>query len=199
VLNQYMVYHQEDEAQRTNHVVAILEEERQRRAIQVERLRRRLATLILEADSRASESDATLSFAADAWATPKVFKSRLLDLAAEQKGLEAEAAFLKRPAKASEIEQQSAPNDRREQQLADIALRLAGLEGKKAYLLEELRAARVAASRNETTPVEIAFTQAELAREEKVFERIAERKLALQTEMRAPARVRFQRRAEVRK
>jgi capsular exopolysaccharide synthesis family protein len=36
-----------------------------------------------------------------------------------------------------------------------------------------------------------------LAREEKVFEMIASRKLALQTEMRAPARVKFQRRADV--
>src|SRR5262249_8520105 len=37
--------------------------------------------------------------------------------------------------------------------------------------------------------VELEFTRSELEREEKVFEMIASRKLALQTELRAPARV----------
>lgn len=45
--------------------------------------------------------------------------------------------------------------------------------------------------------VEVEFARAELAREEKVFEMIASRKLALQTEMRAPARIQFQQRAQV--
>jgi len=45
--------------------------------------------------------------------------------------------------------------------------------------------------------VEVEFARAELEREERVFEMIASRKLALQTEMRAPARVQLQRRADV--
>jgi uncharacterized protein involved in exopolysaccharide biosynthesis len=49
VADQYMVYHQEDEVQRTNHVVSLLEEERQRRSLQVERLRRRLVDMAEEA------------------------------------------------------------------------------------------------------------------------------------------------------
>jgi capsular exopolysaccharide synthesis family protein len=45
--------------------------------------------------------------------------------------------------------------------------------------------------------VELEFARAELAREDKVFSLIASRKLALQTEMRAPARVKLTRPADV--
>lgn len=44
---------------------------------------------------------------------------------------------------------------------------------------------------------ELAFAKSELAREEKVFEMIAARKLALQTELRAPARVGLRQKASV--
>ena len=43
--------------------------------------------------------------------------------------------------------------------------------------------------------VELEFARAELEREEKVFELIASRKLALQTELRAPARVQLRQKA----
>jgi capsular exopolysaccharide synthesis family protein len=45
--------------------------------------------------------------------------------------------------------------------------------------------------------VELEFARAELDREEKVFELIASRKLALQTELRAPARIQLRRKANV--
>jgi polysaccharide biosynthesis transport protein len=49
----------------------------------------------------------------------------------------------------------------------------------------------------EEKSVELEFARAELARAEKVFELIASRKLALQTELRAPARVQFVQKANV--
>lgn len=61
----------------------------------------------------------------------------------------------------------------------------------KEHLLRRLRERR----KHESKSVELEFAQAELAREQHLYELIATRKLSLQTELRAPTRVRLRQKA----
>jgi hypothetical protein len=75
--------------------------------------------------------------------------------------------------------------------------KLAQLDVKKNLLTIRLKEHLKDSQANSNKSVQLAFARTELAREEKVFELIAIRKLALQTELRAPARVRLRQAASV--
>ena len=75
--------------------------------------------------------------------------------------------------------------------------RLAGLAAKREFLAKHLSELTGNQEERRSKSTELQFARAELERENKVFELIAQRKLALQTEMRAPARVKRVRKAVV--
>jgi capsular exopolysaccharide synthesis family protein len=86
---------------------------------------------------------------------------------------------------------------KRERAIAILRDELEEVEARKTLLSRRFNdQVREMQSGDEKT-VELEFARAELAREDKVFELIASRKLALQTEMRAPARVSLTRGADV--
>ena len=86
---------------------------------------------------------------------------------------------------------------KRERLVATLREELETAEARKALLSKRFAdQVREMQSGDEKT-VELEFARAELEREDKVFELIAARKLALQTEMRAPARVSLTRGADV--
>lgn len=85
----------------------------------------------------------------------------------------------------------------REQEVAKIDMQLKSIEARRELLSNRLKGQISDAQAGEVKSIELGYQQAELAREEKVFEMIAERMLALQTESVAPARVYLLRKAEV--
>ena len=277
VAAEYMVFHADDDSQRSQRVIDILEVERQRRALDVDRLRKRLVDLaeevtgkdpyggtvtdvqralnplgslfesLTDAEAEREELKAQLQFLTESHPLVKdsFESSRLLDLGVDNLP---EVAEKQATIKAIKAEMEQIKNDvikevknprwedrptyvklkkelqQREQELIefkseqretilvqrreerkfereqDIAKTRRQLE-----LLDrrhELLSKRFADQLNELQTgegksVELEFARAELAREEKVFELIASRKLALQTEMRAPARIQLTRKADV--
>lgn len=85
----------------------------------------------------------------------------------------------------------------RQQSIATMEGELAKLDMKKKLLSEQFGRQTKGLKDVGAKCVQFEFAKAELAREEKIFELIAARKLALQTEMRAPARVRLKKKADV--
>jgi uncharacterized protein involved in exopolysaccharide biosynthesis len=85
----------------------------------------------------------------------------------------------------------------RQQALEQIDAELAILDAKKGVLTSRIDKQVVERKTGGMKSVQFEFARAELAREEQVFELITERKLALQTELRAPAQVRLRKKARV--
>jgi capsular exopolysaccharide synthesis family protein len=78
-----------------------------------------------------------------------------------------------------------------------IEQQLASLEIKHKLLEAKFKEDFAGIQAGNTKSVELTFAKAELEREEKVFEMIADRKLSMQTESRAPARVSVQQSAPI--
>jgi capsular exopolysaccharide synthesis family protein len=277
VADQYMVYHEDDDARRTQHVVDLLEDERRRRMIEVERLRRRVVALAEEATGKDPFSG-SLSDAKKAVNPIGSIVQNLTDLDLEREMLKAQRVFIEETANGAhdplatstllKLEIENHPEiEKREEDLRAIRTQLEEIkndairaqrnphwEDNRAYValtrelehrqkdldefkptLKKMILARRDEERKATgeqelkkidnrlalletqysvleksfddqlgkiktgegKSVELEFARSELEREEKVFEMIASRKLALQTEMRAPARIQLQRRADV--
>lgn len=269
VAAEYMNIHAGDEFQRSQRVIDILEEERRRRGIEVERLRKRVIDLAKEVTGRDPFGDEVTNFnralspvgalfqsltEADverevrraelqslldspALTQDNVESSGLLDLEIENqeairtrqqalKDIEAQMEEIKVKAVRYEKDPQWETNPsylalksdwtQRQKDLADAKIKIRDVilsqrkekrkdeqterVAKMKREIESLDARReLLAKRFENQvkelqtggakSVELEFARAELEREEKVFELIATRKLALQTELRAPARV----------
>jgi capsular exopolysaccharide synthesis family protein len=84
-----------------------------------------------------------------------------------------------------------------EQQVAKMKLELASLDARRELLSKRFEEQVKNLKSGGGGSVEMEFARAELGREEKVFELIASRKLALQTELRAPARIQLRQKANV--
>jgi succinoglycan biosynthesis transport protein ExoP len=277
VVEEYMLYNSRDDADRTRKVIDILEDERLRRAVEVERLRTQLVRLSEEATGKDPYTGSTKDFTLSANPLGSLFQSlteleldremlkaqkqfltetksgdhdpletsgllkmeidtheevrkreeAILALESQQEEIKADAVrYQKNPqwksspayvAVEKDIEQRRTDleefksklrtmvlSQRREQQKLERAQEIAKVDQQ----LEELDArSKLLSARfderlnehksGEGKSVQLEFARAALAREEKVFELIASRKLALQTEMRAPARVRLTRKADV--
>jgi capsular exopolysaccharide synthesis family protein len=74
---------------------------------------------------------------------------------------------------------------------------LEAIDARKKYLSDRFASQVSLVTSGQEKSVELEFARAELARAEKVFELIASRKLALQTELRAPARIQLAQKANV--
>jgi polysaccharide biosynthesis transport protein len=277
VSDQYMEYHAGDDSARTQRVIDLLEEERRRRAIEVERLRRRVVALTEEATGK-DPFTGSLSDAKQAVNPIGSIVQSLTDIDLEREMLKAQREFLVQSQKEMDdplstsgllkldidnhaettkrqqiitqlmnqmedlkneaVRHQKNPDwtsstafvalDRelkqREQDLVNFKEKLRAMiliqrkEERAANLEQEIgtidQQLALLETRNEVLTkrfdeqlskiqvgegmgVEVEFARAELLREEKVFEMIASRKLALQTEMRAPARVTMQRKADI--
>ena len=85
-----------------------------------------------------------------------------------------------------DAERRSSEQDRL---VADKLQEIAALSAKRDMLTQKFSAHLEELKSGGAESAELEFAKAELEREQKVFELIAARKLALQTEMRAPARV----------
>jgi capsular exopolysaccharide synthesis family protein len=85
----------------------------------------------------------------------------------------------------------------RGQELTRIRTELESVEARKALLTRKYETQVREMQSGDGKSVELEFARAELEREQRVFELIASRRLALQTEMRAPARVSLTRAADV--
>ncbi len=81
--------------------------------------------------------------------------------------------------------------------IAAMGREMTKLDVKKKYLTSRFQEHLKDIQSGGAKSVQLEFSKAELGREEKVFELIAARKLALQTELRAPARVRLRQAATV--
>jgi capsular exopolysaccharide synthesis family protein len=275
VADEYMEYHRNDDSQRTQRVIDLLEEERRRRAIEVERLRRRVVSLTEEAtgkdpfsgsltdpkraanpigsvvqsltemdlqremlkaqrqfleDSKGGAADSLTSSGlltldvdnhpetvkrqdiiaelaaqmetvkSDAirdqrnpkWETSKTYVALQRELTQRQQDL---ADFKKKLRAMILIQRKEEREANCEQEIGKIDRQLALLETQNSVLTKQFEDQLDKIQSGEGKSVEVEFARAELAREEKVFEMIASRKLALQTEMRAPARIQLQRKA----
>lgn len=277
VVNEYLTFQMNDDAHRTQRVIDILEDERRRRAVEVERLRKRLVELAKEVTGKDPYSGTATDAQRSLNPIGSLFQS-LTELDLEREMLKAKIQFLqdaesngKDPLESSgllaldidnhpetakreleigdlkdrleEIKEaairyqknpqwQTSPAyvalekelELRAQDLADFKVRLrkmilfkrkeqrklddqqeiAELKGQLEILdrRNEVLTKRFAdqlsgVTTGEGKGVELEFARAELSREEKVFELIASRKLALQTELRAPARIQLTRKADV--
>ena len=83
----------------------------------------------------------------------------------------------------------------RHEQIETLQLRLDQLLTKREVLTKKFDRSVAELKKNGGKSIELEFARAELEREEKVFELIASRKLAMQTELRAPTRVRLRQKA----
>jgi polysaccharide biosynthesis transport protein len=272
VAAEYIKIHGGDEFDRSQHVIKILEEERHRRELEVERLRKVVVDLAKEVTGRAPFGrDVTLNVDSNHSRNASL-QERLLDTDLERAALKAEVLNLRqhvipknelysaaldadshlvilpeiRPSQAATEESESIveqikhtdakwsdnplyvrldkavqsqraaldklkhelserPHVARlnrheqnlEQSIAAIEAKLAGLDAKKQLLSQQLEEMTNKQESGKSKSVELEFVRAELAREEKIFELIAERKLALQTELRAPSRVEIRQKAMV--
>jgi capsular exopolysaccharide synthesis family protein len=88
-------------------------------------------------------------------------------------------------------------NYAREQERAKLTMQLTVLETRRKSLADRYASQVGDLQTGGGQSVELEFARAELAREDKVFELIASRKIALQTEMSAPARVKLEQKASV--
>jgi hypothetical protein len=84
-----------------------------------------------------------------------------------------------------------------ENSIAAEKLKPALLDAKRRFLSRRLEETLKMQKSRQGKLVELEFARAELTREEKVFELIATRKLAVQTELRAPSRVSLRHKANV--
>jgi hypothetical protein len=91
--------------------------------------------------------------------------------------------------------QKQVPNP--QQSIAAMESKLAELDVKKEYLARQYNEEKETMKKGDAKSIRLEFAKAELAREEKVFELIAARKLAMQTELRAPMRVQLAKAATV--
>jgi capsular polysaccharide biosynthesis protein len=82
-------------------------------------------------------------------------------------------------------------------ELAELERRLQRIDRERQVLQEHFRMAAARAQAGNSKAVALTFARAELEREERVFEAIAQRKLAMQTESRAPARVNIEQKAAI--
>jgi polysaccharide biosynthesis transport protein len=91
----------------------------------------------------------------------------------------------------------SAARDGAKQELATLKRKLQSLDREYKLLKERFDVMYGSTHQGNSKAVALTFAKSELAREEKVFEAIAQRKLAMQTESRAPARVSIQQKAVI--
>lgn len=277
IVNEYLTFQMNDDAHRAQRVIDILEDERRRRAVEVERLRKRLVDLAKEVTGRDPYTGSAADFKRSLNPIGSLFQN-LTELDLEREMLKAKMQFLKeaeveakdplessglltldidshpettkRETEITEIRKrldeikeaairyqknpqwQSSPAyvalekelELREADLADFKVQLKKMIllkrkeqrqldsqqevaqlGRQLEMLDrrnEVLSKRFADQLSSVTTgegkgVELEFARAELRREEKVFELIASRKLALQTELRAPARIQLTRKADV--
>jgi len=83
----------------------------------------------------------------------------------------------------------------RRKNLSNLQRELDKLHTRRSILTQKFEKSVAALKKNGGKSIELEFARAELLREEKVFELIASRKLAMQTELRAPTRVRLRQKA----
>lgn len=277
VVNEYLKFQMDDDAERAQRVIDILEDERRRRAVEVERLRKRLVELAKEVTGRDPYTGSSTDLQRSLNPIGSLFQS-LTELDLEREMLKAKMRFLqeldydaKDPLESSglltlDVENHLETTNRqaaidevkdrmkeikeaairyqknpqwetspayvtlqkelklREKDLADFKVQLRKMIlykrkeqrkldnqqeianlGRQLEMLDrrdEVLSKRFADQLSSVTTgegkgVELEFARAELGREEKVFELIASRKLALQTELRAPARIQLTRKADV--
>lgn len=277
VAAEYMNFHAGDDSQRSQHVIDILEEERRRRGLEVERLRKRVVDLAKEVTGRdpfANEvTDASRALSpvgslfqslteadvereirraelqslldSPALAQEHAAASGLLDLeidnqeairtrqlaiqelaASIEKFKDQATRYEKNPSvetnpkylalkdelaqrqkelaetkakirEATLAQRKEKTTEDQAQRVAQMKLQLKSLEARRELLAkrfdEQVKELQTGGGKS----VELEFARAELEREEKVFEMIATRKVALQTELRAPARVELRHKADV--
>jgi capsular polysaccharide biosynthesis protein len=278
VVAEYINFHAGDDSQRSQHVIDILEEERRRRGLEVERLRKRVVDLAKEVTGRdpfsanevtdvsralspvgslfqsLTEADvereirrAELQSLLDspALAEEHAASSGLLDLEIDNQeairtrqlaiqelaasidkfkdqatryeknpNLETNPKYLALKDELAQRQKELAETkakirdatiaQRKEkkiedqaQKVAQMKLQLKSIEARRELLAkrfdEQVKDLQTGGGKS----VELEFARAELEREEKVFEMIATRKVALQTELRAPARVELRHKADV--
>ena len=277
IVNEYMTFQMNDDAHRTQRVIDILEDERRRRAVEVERLRKRLVDLAKEVTGRDPYSGSGDETQRSLNPIGSLFQS-LTELDLEREMLKAKVQFLKEadvdekdPLESSglltlDIDNHAETSKRElaidevkdrleeikeaavryqknpqfetspayvalekelklrekdladfkvrlrkmilfkrkeqrkldnEQEIAKLSLQLEMLDRRNEVLSKRFADQLSGVTTGEGKGVELEFARAELKREEKVFELIASRKLALQTELRAPARIQLTRKADV--
>ena len=277
VIAEYMNIHSGDEFQRSQRVIEILEEERRRRALEVDRLRKRVVDLakdvtgrnpfgnevtdfnralspvgalfqsLTEADVEQEVRKAEMQSLIDtpALSQDRMESSGLLDLEIENQNAirerqkeisdlesrmedvkrevirfkkdpqwESNPAYVafkeewtqrqqelveaKRKVRETVLAQRKEKlSSEREQQIDKIKRELESMEARKQLLSKRFAEQVNELQSGGAMGVELEFARAELEREEKVFEMIASRKLALQTELRAPARVQLRQKANI--
>lgn len=277
VVEEYLRYHAQDDTSRTQRVIDLLEEERVRRSLEVERQRKRLVNLaeevtgkdpysgavtdisraespmgslfqsltqldmesellkaqkqaIVEGQARAVdpfESSTLLKIEIEKHAETQRRVQLIASLRAELEQIKADAIRdLKNPqwetrpsyvAGKKQLDQleksleewraelkESLLAERREQrkieqqsEISKIDFQLNSIDVQRQQLSDLFKEELVKRQAGKGKSVELEFARTELAREETVFGMIASRKLALQTEMRAPARINKIREARV--
>ena len=188
IVESYLTYNAMDDSQRTGAVVDILEDERLRRAVEIERLRRLLLTLSRDPEENLQPYHEGDEIEYGAGGYPTDLRTRVFDLDTEIAAVKGEVAFLKQAVRSKPNESVATAGDLEQRALLAAEQQLAGLVAKREFLSVQGIKSQKARS-EDGREVQLEFARAALAREEKVFELIADRKLALQTEMRAPARV----------
>jgi capsular exopolysaccharide synthesis family protein len=273
VVAAYLNLQKNDEAQRSEAVIQLLEDERNRRGLEVERLRKRVIDLSKDVTGKDPFAGSVTDVRRALNPVGELFQG-LVDADVEREVLQAKLQSLSTPADSDrdplesngglelEVDNQeevrqwqeaiqvvqsridvlksyarssqlaSNPNyqvlkkelEHRQQQLADTRQRvrtallerrkrerdyqrgqeiaklraeLASVDARKALLTRKFDGQVREMQSGDEKSVELEFARAELEREERVFDLIASRKLALQTEMRAPARVSLTRAADV--
>ena len=278
VIAEYMNIHSGDEFQRSQRVIDILEEERRRRALEVERLRKRVVDLAKEVTGKdpfggnevtdykramtpvgaifqsLTEADVEIevlraqrqalidspSLAQDSmestglldleiegrsdiqqrvqaikdtemrmeeiklnaillvknpqWENDRKYVALQTELKERHKDLEETKAKYRQVILAQRKEMRK---EQRAQEIAAMEREMEAMEARKNLLSkrfgEQVDELKLGGARS----VELEFARAELGREERVFELIASRKLALQTELRAPARIQLRQKANI--
>jgi polysaccharide biosynthesis transport protein len=272
IMKEYLNIQAGDEFQRTQRIVDVLEEERRRRGLEVERLRQHVLDLSGQATGKDPfDHEATLA-ADDLDSHAAVLRERLMDIDLDREALEAQNRYLLEqgaaknehgdasagtnsdPDCASEIFALQAANkdsqsiieqikqtdakwsenplyvrldksvkgqraaldtinklmsewppgerfDRGEKSsensIAANKLKLAGLDAQRQLLSRQLEETVKSQMSRQGKIGEREFVRGELSREEKVYELYTNRKLALQTESRAPSRVSLRQKATV--
>jgi polysaccharide biosynthesis transport protein len=128
------------------------------------------------------------------WETNPTYVALKTEMVQQKKDLES-AKIKLRDLIVAQLKEQH--QDEREQQIAKMKGDLNALDARRQLLSDRYEDQAKKQETGGGKSVELEFARAELAREDKVFELIANRKLALQTELRAPARVQLRHEALV--
>lgn len=211
VVAEYIKIQSQSEYERSLKVIQLLENERQRRRLVVDDLRRKVVKLAAEVTGvDPLGSGAILNVDVEKSQSSKLYE-RLSDLkvrrAILQKQIDrrhnppphapenVDAATAGEDASDDEADAAAPPADPDE--IAKLKRQLEELDVECEAVTELLEAERKNLEAGQRKVVELSFTRDDLAREVKVLETIENRKLALQTESRAPARITVRQQAAI--